>query len=465
MKKALFFLIILFFSTAKSQVVTLKTDTHSNQYEIRYILMNSKIDVFITNSMNSDNSMRVEGNVGGSITELNNRILKVINEDYKNHHYLVLPKHDLNLNTDKKSSDIKLEDLINLITDFCEKQDKEKSNFFGDFKKKYDFEIKDCKISKENLTKFDDLLKKINNSSFETTDNLKLLENVFNEVTGKTKLRDYSYLGYLGTNFDLVDGIKVKNLFFATNILSMPDYDNVGFYISLYGNRTTSKTDSIPNVRRNVVFDSTSVRYSAVEFSDLISRTQSDNLGAFFSLFLRKWNLSKKNSKNKIYYSPSLEIIWRRTFVQAEYQNRRLTNIQALQNDDTQVPTIFDNSPRFNYNIYDVNIAPLGFWLFHENDDISIRINMNIGFMTSYISNKVNVPEFIDLYTNFTKTRDYFYTGRLWLTEPHTGITLQAEVNNTLRQPRPFYGVTLSKAFNLDRIGSFLEPITKPRVD
>ncbi|RYD69519.1 MAG: hypothetical protein EOP53_27025, partial [Sphingobacteriales bacterium] len=44
----------------------------------------------------------------------------------------------------------------------------------------------------------------------------------------------YNYLGYLGTNFDLVDGVQAKNLFFATNIF-IPSDTKWGFSLGLYG--------------------------------------------------------------------------------------------------------------------------------------------------------------------------------------------------------------------------------------
>lgn len=32
----------------------------------------------------------------------------------------------------------------------------------------------------------------------------------------------------------------------------------------------------------------------------------------------------------------------------------------------------------------------------------------------------------------------FFFAGRAWITEPKTGITLQAEITNTMDNPRPF---------------------------
>ena len=268
-------------------------------------------------------------------------------------------------------------------------------------------------------------------------------------------------MGYIGTNFDLVDGVKAKNLFFATNILVRPIRDNIGFYISLYGNRTISTIDSIPNVERRFVFDSINNLYSAIEKSDLLINTQSDNLGAFFSLFLKKLNLTKNNASNVIYFAPSLEFIWRRTNINMKFLNPRVSNITEL---DENEPTLELNYyQNFSYNTYEFNLAPIGFWLLHENEKVSVRLNMNVGYIGRYLSNNrystfsVSSSNSIN---SFKTISDVFYTGKLWITESLTGITLQAEINNTLKSKSPFYGVTLSKAFDLEKLGSFFKPIT-----
>ena len=85
--------------------------------------------------------------------------------------------------------------------------------------------------------------------------------NLFNE---------YNILAYLGTNFDIVESkTKAKNLFFATNIFIPPveRKNKIGFYFSLYGNRTMSDIDSTGNVNRvykiEKLTDSTYVKYSS----------------------------------------------------------------------------------------------------------------------------------------------------------------------------------------------------------
>jgi hypothetical protein len=48
----------------------------------------------------------------------------------------------------------------------------------------------------------------------------------------------------------------------------------------------------------------------------------------------------------------------------------------------------------------------------------------------------------------------------LGITEPKSGLTLQAEIVNTLIYPRPYYVVTLSKALGFQNLGSIFAPIT-----
>jgi hypothetical protein len=96
----------------------------------------------------------------------------------------------------------------------------------------------------------------------------------------------YNYLAYVGTNFDLVDGVKAKNLFFATNVFLAPKLkERAGVFLSFYGNRTMSTTDSSYNLRRLSkivkVTDTSYWRYT--EQADLQSSRVSDNLGAYIS--------------------------------------------------------------------------------------------------------------------------------------------------------------------------------------
>lgn len=278
------------------------------------------------------------------------------------------------------------------------------------------------------------------------------------------RIKRYSYLAYVGTNFDLVDGVQAKNLFFATNIMAKPENNKrFGFYISLYGNRAISRIDSIPNVvREKEVIDSIGNQYSIKEKSDIVRNIQSDNLGAYSALLVR---LSRAtNSDTKLYFSPSLEFILRRSTVNVNYVNAKELPPEQL---NVLVPSISRNlsyNQKNSYNIYDFNVGVLGFFLNHENDYISVRLNMNTGYSTRYAPMGyyggvtrlfINTVE-----SQYENKSNIFYTGKLWITDRTTGITLQAEINNTYKDPNPFYGVTLSKAFDFDKLGTIFKPLS-----
>lgn len=283
---------------------------------------------------------------------------------------------------------------------------------------------------------------------------------------------NFRYLAYIGTNFDLVDGVKANNLFFASNIFLPPlGNDRLGFYVSLYGNRTSSFSDSIVGQTRikEIGFDTAmNSPFTVFERADVVTKSQSDNLGAFFSPLIRLWN---QNERFQIYYSPSLEFIWRRSFTELNYVNR-----VDLERNYTQPPLESYYGPQsfalqptqtIKGNIYDFNMGILGFFMNHESDKISVRLNMNTGRTSRYISNfnssrgsltrDGNVIES----NTFSKGGDWFFSGRIWITERYSGITLQAEVTNNLDEPNPYYGVTLSKALDFGKLGGIFKPITK----
>jgi len=273
-------------------------------------------------------------------------------------------------------------------------------------------------------------------------------------------LTSYSYLGYVGTNFDLVDGIKAKNLFFAANVFVAPKYDkHLGFYLSLYGNRTVSINDSIKDLRRlnEVGLDSVNQSYAIYQKSDVKRNIESDNLGAYISVLYR---LTKK-SETTLYFSPSLEFIWRRNNVSLDYVNSNVmdtvSNPAGLTHGDVGLYTLPANQI-IRTNTFDFNVGYIGLFLNHENERMSVRIHMSSG--KSYRNIPLQGKSSLTDQNFFTKETLSFFTGRAWITEKKSGVTLQAEVYNTYSKPNPYYGITLSKAFDLDKLGTIFSPIT-----
>lgn len=274
--------------------------------------------------------------------------------------------------------------------------------------------------------------------------------------------KDYSYLGYLGTNFDLVDGIKAKNLFFAMNtfVPPTPKGNKVGLYLSLYGNRTMTTSDSTSNVIRTSklvrISDTSYWRYT--EQSNLTLSRVSDNLGAYMNPLIRLWKASSENNSIKLYYSPSLEFVWRRT--ESTYKYSEGKNQDSTKSIGLGVNSIEYSRTSTQYsNEFSFNVGLLGVFIAHENKYVSMRVHMSVGYSSNYLPQRPNTLR-TDVTSRFTKQHDVFFSGRAWITEGITGLTLQAEITNTWKYPRPFYGVTLSKAINFKNLSTIFQPIT-----
>jgi hypothetical protein len=284
------------------------------------------------------------------------------------------------------------------------------------------------------------------------------------KVTNKRALSDYRYLAYVGTNFDLVDGIQAKNLFFATNIFLKP-VKNLGFNISLYGNRAISRIDSVLDQERpSRVFDSLDNVYLENRRMDIVRNFQTDNLGANFSVLSKLFSI---DAETDFYYSGQLEFIYRRIRLDIRYSNFRTLD-PILQQPGTEIVSYEMPSRELSqFSIYDFNIGVLGFLITHENQIMSIRLFMNTGFSETYLPKNAS-GGFANIglgdspvgQSDYIKQGNMFYSGKLWITERTSGVTLQAEVNNTLNRSNPFYGVTLSKAFDFEKIGSIFSPLS-----
>lgn len=273
----------------------------------------------------------------------------------------------------------------------------------------------------------------------------------------ENQLSHYSNLTYVGTNFDLVDKVKAENFFFATNIFIPPveNKNKLGFYLSLYGNRAMSDVDSTGIVRRTYklesVNDSTYIRHT--EQAKMITTRVSDNIGAHINLLVSLFP-KKEGSDLSLYYSPSLEFVWRRTKISRLYKNPTLRDSIVVTG---SIPgTIeLDSFSQRNYNEFSFNAGALGLFLALENKTISVRAHASVGYSSNFY------PQ-LSMSTNQINTKrsnDIFFSGRVWITEPITGITLQAEITNTAINSRPFFGATLSKAFHFKDIGGFFSPL------
>jgi len=280
------------------------------------------------------------------------------------------------------------------------------------------------------------------------------------------ELADINYLAYVGTNFDLVDGPKPKNLFFAINIFQAPERVNqkFGFNISLYGNRafTNNYNNGAVRYKSKIVGkgNNTAMQYES-EGVQTVERT-TDNLGAaFYPIF----NLYKHDNDNRVFqafYAPQAEFIWRRTSVTTTYTNSTIVDSTLLSNRPITGTIILTPATQTTpINIYDVNLGFLGILLQQQNSHISVRLNAAFGGNFSYSSASFNTNVTQILNSNFRRTTNWFFSARLWITEPVSGLTIGAEVyNNMFKNYQPYYNVTLSKALNFANLGKIFSPIT-----
>lgn len=264
---------------------------------------------------------------------------------------------------------------------------------------------------------------------------------------------------YVGTNFDLVDGLQPNNIFYANNILKRPNREdnNIGFYFSLYGNRAITQTNStsIRLTRKVINLDNESSQITTTR--ELLNTTRTvDNIGANFSTLFDLWK-GKEKKQTRLYYSTSFEFIHKRTRIGIE-QTGNIVNDTIVVN-ETINPTqnIANQFPVNNYsfNEYNIGISPFGAFLLHENNKLSVRFHATVGYLANYLVqfDKTGVQ------TSSELMHDIYFNGRAWVTEINTGITLQAEINHSLINSNPQIVVTLSKAINFNRIGSIFSPI------
>lgn len=273
-------------------------------------------------------------------------------------------------------------------------------------------------------------------------------------------LGGYNYLAYIGTNFDLVDGVKAKNLFFATNVFlpSRKALFGSGALLSLYGNRTVSSIDSSSNVRRIArilpLSDSTArFFYNDV---DRVTTFYSDNLGAYFSPLVNLGGaLSDEDNDLRLMFAPSAEVVWRRISNNTTFKNPVLVDSLDRAGRFT-FPVEFEDSFERVTNQWEFKYG-LGFLLTHETDDLSMRVYFAYGLSTVYDQTNTNDDPAVKQV--FDEKPATFFSARAWITERTSGLTLQAEFTNIVSDPRPYYGVTLSKAIDFKNLGTVFQPL------
>lgn len=297
--------------------------------------------------------------------------------------------------------------------------------------------------------------------------------NVGNNNTGTNKvlvvrvkpaeaLDNYEYLAYVGTNFDLVDGPKAQNLFFATNMY-LPSKDRkigrTGAFLSLYGNRPVSTIDSAGSTRQLVRVEPTSdSTYNLIyRMSDRRTVFTADNLGAHIvGLVSLGEKLSGTDNTLELFFAPSAEFIFRRTNRITTFSNGVAAD--TTREDGKRLLVVLPDQYTSESNTYEFRWGP-GLFAVHESKRMSVRVYFCVGWTSYYIPNPTSSNGVLD--AQYNRTRDLSFSGRVWITERTSGITVQAEVVNSLDTPRPYYGVTLSKALDFSNLGSVFKPLGK----
>ena len=280
-------------------------------------------------------------------------------------------------------------------------------------------------------------------------------------------LENYRYLGYLGTNFDLVDGVQANRLYFVVNVL-LPQQKKYGINLGIYGNRTMTRTDTSANTSftsRIDAYGPDSIIYS--RDTAMKVRTQlSDNIGAYFNPLIPLKFLSEGNLQ--VYYAPNFEFIWRRSKFETNFLNNKTIAKDTAENRypaTTAFPLVTPLSIKATQNIYDVYLGLAGLMLRYENEDISIRLQAAVGFNFNYVP--VGALSGDNIF--YHKNDRIYFQARLMITEPTTGFSLGAEISNffgSYKNPpyyskaQPYYNVTLSKAFNLKNLAAIVKPLS-----
>ncbi len=271
------------------------------------------------------------------------------------------------------------------------------------------------------------------------------------------ELDGYNYMAYVGTNFDLVDGVQAKNLFLAVNTYLPTKSDlRIGHFISLYGNRAFTTIDSSGTVVRlsgaRPLTDTTYQLFRST--SKRVTEYVADNIGAYYSPLIRLGSKEKRAVTCSL--APAAEFIWRRVTRSTTFSDD--VPVDTVTYSGTiAAPIAFPNSYAERENRFEFKVGP-GVFIAHDNDRISVHLYMNTGFSTLYLPQ--GRPTGLAGEVDYGRLYDWYFAGRLWITEPHSGLTLQAEIANSFYHPQPYYVVTLSKAINFKNLGNFFAPVT-----
>ncbi|RYD81586.1 MAG: hypothetical protein EOP53_05970, partial [Sphingobacteriales bacterium] len=148
--------------------------------------------------------------------------------------------------------------------------------------------------------------------------------------------------------------------------------------------------------------------YSYREQTDLLTSKVSDNLGAYMSPIVNLGRISHSQNSVQLYYSPSLEFVWRRTRTTNIYSNgRNRDSILISGNNNVQIdfaPKSVQYANEFNFNL-----GLLGFFIAHKNKQISVRVHMSTSITSRYYPERVSNISSENM--GYLRQGDIFFTG------------------------------------------------------
>jgi len=264
---------------------------------------------------------------------------------------------------------------------------------------------------------------------------------------------DFEPLLFAGTNFDLLDGGKPKELYVRLNLfwrITPKNYLQLG----IYSNRTFTTPDSVGNIPFSSIFRTkkniTDTTLSSV--SGTYSRKSSYTYEPIAIYFEYHKKIIDNDRLASIFVTGGMEIGIVKTTIKNEISNivADTTVIKIPQGRIVQTPMAdkgFDFL-RPNYLTY------LGVMFLKDNDDFNIKFQFLAGFNNYW--NPVFISKSMDV---FKRENDLYSATKLNVIIKKVGIGLGIEM--LLRQNTPaVISATLSKVINLKDIKSLFNPIS-----
>lgn len=267
--------------------------------------------------------------------------------------------------------------------------------------------------------------------------------------------KGHQLLFYTGTNFDFLDGIKAKDLYFKVNyFFNIPNGGKPSkkwINISLAKNRYSSVSDTLTNTTFADILNSSKDSLSIVKGKyNVLTTTSFENFA--FNLELHNLNSDISNDESRLFSLFGIS---------SNLQNIRKSYITKINVSDTSNISRADFSkyqliplPKTRSYLQIDNFLYFGFNHILNSDIIEVKSKLSAGLNVSIIPISTQVLG-SNVSTDYTTLRRIFFRLEESITILNPGITLAAEVLYIGNQV-PFFNVTLSKVFGPSFISKLL---------